>query len=88
MVNRQEGCGLTYPVRKSKVDSFSKVESLIEASMVGTRERDDELTSTLVSTNNLREKMEGGRRREGRERGREGEQARSCHAHINSTTLR
>ena len=46
---------LTYPVRKGKVDSLSKVESLIEASMIGPRKRDDELTSTLISTNNLRE---------------------------------
>ena len=55
VVSRRGHCLCVFhPVRKSKVHSLSKVEALIEASMVGSRERDHKLTSTLVSADNLR----------------------------------
>ena len=62
----------TYPVSKGEVDSLSKIESLVETSMIGSGKGDHKLTFTLVSTYNLfeAERREGDRERE-RERERE-----------------
>lgn len=46
-------CKKAYPVCSTEVNSFSKVISLIEATVVGSREGDDKLPSTLVGTYNL-----------------------------------
>lgn len=46
-------CKQAYPVCGAEVNSFSKVISLIEATVVGSGEGDDELTSTLVGAHNL-----------------------------------
>lgn len=43
----------TYPVCSAEVYSFSKVISLIEATVVGSGEGDDKFTSTLVGAYNL-----------------------------------
>ena len=48
-----ENLSQPYPVCSAEVNSFSKVVSLIEAAVVRSGERDDELSRTLVSTNNL-----------------------------------
>lgn len=46
-------CKESHPVCSAEVNSFSKVISLIEATVVGSGEGDDELSSTLVGTYNL-----------------------------------
>lgn len=46
-------CKRTYPVCSAEIDSFSKVIPLIEATVVGSGEGDDKLTSTLVGADNL-----------------------------------
>lgn len=46
-------CNWTYPVCSAEVYSFSKVVSLIEATVVGSGEGDDKLTRTLVSAHHL-----------------------------------
>lgn len=42
-----------YPVCSTEVNSLSKVISLIEATVIGSRKRDDKLPSTLVGSYNL-----------------------------------
>lgn len=44
-----------YPVHSAEVYCLSKVEALIEATVVGPRKRYDKLTSTLVCPVNLKE---------------------------------
>ena len=38
------------PIRRCEVDSLGQVVALVEAGVVGTRERDDELACVLVNT--------------------------------------
>ena len=52
-MKRDSKCEWTYPVCSAEVNSFSKVISLIEATVVGSGEGDDELSGTLVGTYNL-----------------------------------
>lgn len=44
----------TYPVHSAEVDCLSKVEALIEATVISSGKRDDKLTSTLVCSVNLK----------------------------------
>lgn len=46
----------THPVSSAKVDGLSKVVALVEATMVSTREGNDEFSCTLVCADNLRKK--------------------------------
>lgn len=43
----------SYPVHCAKVDSFSKVETLVESTVISSGERDDKLACTLVGTIDL-----------------------------------
>lgn len=59
----------SYPVCSTEVNSLSKVISLIEATVIGSRKRDDKLPSTLVGSYNLpkrnrtlSQKNEGGKK--------------------------
>ena len=45
-----------YPVCSAEIDSFSKVVPLVEATVVGSGEGDDELPGTLVGAHHLRGK--------------------------------
>lgn len=53
--DKQHKLSDTYPVHSAEVDRLSKVEALIEATVVGSRKRDDKLTSTLVCSVNLKD---------------------------------
>lgn len=53
----------TYPVGSAEIYSFSKVISLIEATVVGSGEGYDELTSTLVGTYHLQIRNRGQRKK-------------------------
>lgn len=44
-----------YPVCCAEVDCLCKVEALVETTVIGPRESNDELASTLVCTVNLKE---------------------------------
>lgn len=44
---------VSYPVQCTEVDSFSKVETLIEATVVSSWKSDDKLACTLVRAINL-----------------------------------
>ena len=44
----------TYPVHGAEVHRLCEVEALVEAAVVGPRERDDELPGTLVGAVDLR----------------------------------
>lgn len=46
----------THPVSGAKVDSLSKIVALVEATVVSTREGNDEFSCTLVGADNLRKK--------------------------------
>lgn len=46
----------THPVSSAKVDSLCKVVALVEATVVSTREGNDEFSCTLVCADNLRKK--------------------------------
>lgn len=50
-----EDRGHPYPVHGAEVDCLSKVEALIEAAVVSSGKRDDELSSTLVCSVNLKD---------------------------------
>lgn len=44
---------LAYPIRSAEVDGFGKIISLIEATVIGSRESDDKFSSTLIRTDHL-----------------------------------
>ena len=46
-----------YPVHGAEVDRLGEVEALVEAAVVGPRERDDELPGTLVGAVDLTAKQ-------------------------------
>lgn len=45
-----------HPVHSAEVDGLCKVETLVEAAVVGSGEGDDKLTSTLIGAIDLKEK--------------------------------
>lgn len=49
----ESGNRFSYPVHGAKVDSFSKVEALVESTVVSSGESDDELARTLVGAIDL-----------------------------------
>lgn len=49
----------THPVSSAKVDGLCKVVALVKATVVSTREGNDELSCTLVCADNLRKKGQG-----------------------------
>ena len=48
----------THPVSSAKVDSLGKVVALVKATVVSTREGNDEFSCTLVCADNLRKKSQ------------------------------
>lgn len=42
-----------YPICSAEVDSFSKVVSLIETTVIGSRKSDDKLSRTLIGSYDL-----------------------------------
>lgn len=40
---------ITYPIDRRKVNGFGKIKTLVKASVVGTRECDDEFAAVLVN---------------------------------------
>lgn len=50
---------MTHPVSSTEVYCFSKVIALVETTVVGSREGNDKLSSTLVGSDNL-QKHTGG----------------------------
>ncbi len=50
---RQSANRFSYPVHGTKVDSFCKVETLVESTVVSSGESDDKLACTLVGAIDL-----------------------------------
>ena len=57
ILNEKTGFG-TYPINCAEVHSFSKIETLIEATVISSWKGDHKLSGTLIGSINLGEKID------------------------------